>query len=367
MNLTRIMPQSTVSFRLDINRSNAIIDYIRTTASPRLLSNELFGPLMTITLYLGIIIAVFGTGANIVTITVYRRLGFVDTSNISLTALAISDLCVSITTLISFLSLVLLGTISNLPFTYEIFLPISASAHVNFSRVSALITAFLSTERYLCVLVPLKIKSLITPKRTFTVMVILFVAGLIRWPLDFIIFPIRWRYFPSLNRTLLGAIGSTDRTAVILRGFNQVYYVYLLPPLTFTIVLVCTILLSISLHRSKAWRDANKSIPLNASATSAAEKPNLQQSKEAKAVKLVITIATVFIIATIPSSIHIFAVATVPGFDVGGRYVNMWTLMGLVYNIVDCMNCGANVIIYFNMSSKFRQATLELFSRRCRK
>ncbi|RUS89621.1 hypothetical protein EGW08_002639 [Elysia chlorotica] len=364
-----MMRESTISsLTLDINVSNVVIVAGTRTpapsAPPGLLSNELFAPLMTTTLLVGIVFSVLGTGANIVTITVYRRLGFADTSNISLTALAVSDVFVSITSLISELALLLLiSSIPGIPFTYEIFVPISASAHVCFSRVSALITAYLSTERYLCVLLPLKIKSLITPKRTFAVMVVLFVAGFIRWPSDFITFPIRWRHFPSQNRTLLGALAATDRTALTLRVFNQIYYVFLLPPLTFSVVVVCTILLSISLHRSRVWRDANKSV----NTASLTDKAHPQQSKEAKAVKMVITIATVFIIATIPSSIHLIAVNIAPGFDVGGRYVKIWAFTGAIYNIVDCMNCGANVIIYLNMSSKFRQATLELFSRKGRK
>ncbi|GFS23773.1 chemosensory receptor A [Elysia marginata] len=361
-----------MSAGVSLNRINfTTIETSRSTLSPRQLglSNELFLPLLNVTLVLDVVVALFAILANIVTISVYRKLGYADSSNVSLTALAVSDLAVSLTTITCVLAIVLPDVIPNAPFTHGIFVFISSNPHVNSTRVSALITAFISLERYLCVLVPLRVKSLITPKRTFKAMVVIFAIGHIGWFFDFAVYSIRWEFIPGLNRTVLNTVPAKHVTAVALRGFSQTYYSFFLPVLTFSIVLICTFLLSASLHRNKEWRDANKRTSSNnAPANRGADDPPspttesaTPKSKEAKAIKMVITISTVFIIATIPASIHMVAVVFVPGFDFGGRYVNLWILTGMTFLIIDCINCSANVMIYYNMSSKFRTATRELF------
>ena len=321
-----------------------------------LLSDRLFWPLMVGTLTLDVLTALVATVANIVTILVYRKLGFADSTNVSLAALALSDLIVSFSTLTSVLA-ILLPIIPNVPFTMEIFFYIAFTPHVMATRTSALITSYISVERYLCVLIPLKIKRLITSVRTSIAMITVFVAGFIGWPIDFAIFPMRWRYVPELNRTLLRILIPSDPTSVALRAFNQAYYPFFLPLLTFLTVVVCTSQNSRSLQKSKIWRDANRST----TGTGRDEETVAIKSKEARAVKMVITIATVFIISTIPSNVHMIAVIAVPAFDLGGSYTNLYTVTGMAYYIADCLNCSANVFIYYKMSSKFKKSHARSF------
>ena len=79
---------------------------------------------------------------------------------------------------------------------------------------------------------------------------------------------------------------------------------------------------------------------------------------------MVITIATVFIIAIIPSCTHNVFVMAVPGFTQTGRYSRVYDLAGMSFVGVNSINAGANVIIYYRMSHKFRHALLGLFGRR---
>ena len=140
---------------------------------PGVLSEDTYWLLMNIVLGATTLTGFFAVGANIITISVYRRLGYADSTNISLTALALSDLGVSSTALVTVLG-VILTTLPNVPFTVDILYPLSVTPHVDFIRVSALITTYISVERYLCVSFPLKIKSIITPRRTFVSMVLSF-------------------------------------------------------------------------------------------------------------------------------------------------------------------------------------------------
>ena len=66
-----------------------------------------------------------------------------------------------------------------------------------------------------------------------------------------------------------------------------------------------TILLALSLQKSKAWRDPHKSITANTQGKTGGHSDSQKSKpKEARAVKMVITIAVVFIVTIFPSSIH---------------------------------------------------------------
>ena len=342
--------------RLELFNSSDPVDIFVTAQG--LVGGVLFWRLMTTVLVLDLFLAMFAAGANIVTIIVYRKMGFVDSTNVSLTALAISDLGGAITAINCVLA-IFLPTITNAPFTFEIFTTSASHPHVMFSRISALITTYISIERYLCVLLPLKIKRIITTRRTFIAMLIIFTISLgLNLHLS-LKFPIGWKFFPQRNRSLLGVLPIDDFTILTLDYIRQVIFSLILPVFTSVTVLFSTILLSVALQNSKSWRDANKSV-VKTKDTSGQELSAVD-SKEARAVKMVIAITTVFIVSSIPSSIHMIAVIMVPEFEVNGRYSNLYALTGMAFLIVDSLNCSANVVIYYRMSTKFRRALRSLF------
>ena len=321
---------------------------------PGLLSDSMHWRLLSVILGLDITAGAFATGANVVTILVYSKMGFADSTNISLTALAISDLGIAITTVTCVIGNVL-ATMPNVSFTTDIFLTTAAYPHTFLARISALITTHISIERYLCVLLPLKIKRIITPTRTLIIMIVFFVATFAFYPIAFIRYPLRWVFYADLNRTLLSVNPDSGTTALRLNNTLVLIMSIIIPFLTFFIVVVCTILLSLSLQRSRAWRDVNKSASTNTAG---------RTEKEARAVKMVITIAVVFIVATIPSCMHTVATTVVPGFSISGRYANLFDITWMSFFGVNSINSGANVIIYYRMSNKFRQAMLRFLPRK---
>ena len=331
------------------------------------LSDNIYWRILSVVLGLDISIGVFATGANIVTIIVYTRLGFADSTNVSLTALAVSDLGIAVTLVITAIGMIL-PVMIDVPFSDDVFLTTTAYPHNLLSRASAMITTYISIERYLCVLLPLKIKTMITSKRTFVVMLIIFGFTLSLYPTGLVRFRMGWTFDSKRNRTVLGVIPTTDPIVMRLHNVTLLIVSVVLPFLTFFSVVFCTILLAISLKKSKSWRDknryttsttANSNKPEETEASSESKKN--QSSKETRAVKMVITITTVFIVTSIPSCMHIVAVMLVPGFTVVGRYFRMLDISALIYFGVNTINSGANVIIYYVMSSKFRSALLSLF------
>ena len=311
---------------------------------------------------IGLLVGLFGAAGNIANIMVYFRMGFSESTHVSLTALACSDLGSILTSMCSQMSY--LPVFDNAPVYPELFvLTITSYPHVVLTRLSGSITAFISLERYLCVFLPLKIKSIFTPRRTTIVMVCIFLA--VVPPMINIYFrhPHGWVFFPERNRTLLTATTSNDPVIGTSFMIFQVYMSMVLPISTFLLVTYCTILLSISLNRSKKWRDSNRtvsSVQDNQERSSGTPKPQ-QTNKEIRIIKMVVAVATVFIITTIPSCVHVFVVMLFPEFDVSGRYARLHYITGHAFFVTDLINCSANIIIYFKMSTKFRQTAIELF------
>ena len=135
-----------------------------------------------------------------------------------------------------------------------------------------------------------------------------------------------------------------------------------LPFLTYFAVLFCTVALSLRLQETNTWRDTAS----NATVHVADKGPELsaRQSKEARAVKMVISIATVFIVTNIPPCTHIVLLLLLPGYSFNGRYYRLCGLLGISFFAVNSINSGANLISYFIMSSKFRTAILGLFGKK---
>ena len=73
---------------------------------------------------------------------------------------------------------------------------------------------------------------------------------------------------------------------------------------------------------------------------------------------MLITIATVFILTSIPLFILIIIIIVIPEFSVYGQFYRMFASIGMISVGVKSFNGGVNVIIYYRMSNKFRQAML---------
>ena len=113
------------------------------TVSTGLMSDALFMRIHAIMLGLDVVVATVATIANVITILVYKHLGFADSTNISLAALSVSDLGVALKTFscVDSSQRYLTRNIHN-----EIFMISAASPHFLFTSSPALITTFVSVE-----------------------------------------------------------------------------------------------------------------------------------------------------------------------------------------------------------------------------
>ena len=192
----------------------------------------------------------------------------------------------------------------------DVSVPFSGIPHVLMTSV------YISIERYVSMFWPLKVKAMITPKRTFIVIVIIYGFLLCLIPVDAFNYPTGWKFNAKRNKTLLDLVKTTNKHVIFLYKIQTGIRSTTLPFLTYFAVLFCTVALSLRLQETNTWRDTAS----NATVHVADKGPELsgRQSKEARAVKLVISVATVFILTNIPPCTHIVLLLLVPGYSFNG-------------------------------------------------
>ncbi|GFN74547.1 chemosensory receptor b [Plakobranchus ocellatus] len=193
--------------------------------------------------------------ANIFSIAVFVKLGFSEPSNFSLTALAVCDF-----------TLAVLYTWGNLCFwlTYHNVRLSFHSANVSYltggaqwaylSTTVAWITAFISFERCLCIIFPLKVKRLITPRGTFVAILIIILLTFCPSFFTYIRYTFVWVFNPYLNKTILNIIPVNSEFAILFEKISIVICGVIQPILAFSIVLICTMLLVVQLRKISSWR-----------------------------------------------------------------------------------------------------------------
>ena len=193
-------------------------------------------------------------------------------------------------------------------------------------------------------------------------MVIMFGGILFLYPVAYFRYPLGYKFESRRNKTLSDLLPVTDKTHLMLARLRTLIVGLIIPFATFFMVALCAILLSLSLQRSKAGRDANKYNPSKAMTKVRSDSESeVTKSKEIRAIKVVITIATVFIVTSILACTQMIFIIAVSEFSEAGQCYKLFDVIGMFYLGVNSINRGVNVIIYYTMSQNFKQTTLVLF------
>uniref|UniRef100_A0A0B6ZHU5 G-protein coupled receptors family 1 profile domain-containing protein n=1 Tax=Arion vulgaris TaxID=1028688 RepID=A0A0B6ZHU5_9EUPU len=330
----------------------------KLTFSVSIINDQIY--LMIMFINMGIIcqtFTVFGTVNNVINIIIFIRQGFSDTINISLLALAISDLCSLLTIMWSNLCFTSYFEDAGVPLVgYEVQLISGSWPHVTFTRTTGWVTAFISFERCMCVIAPLKVKTIFTPTRHFITMVTIFAITLGCSTLAYVSLGLGWRFFPERNKTLIGLAYHMDAnkrkiTDAVSYAVNGVF----MPVSCFLSVVICTAFLVTKLNQQTAWRN------INSSTTQTIKSDKVISTKESKAATMVVFISVIFIASFIPA-VGIFVAGYVePQLSYDGLYKNLFLVTLSVSFIAEVINSSINIFVYIGMSTKYRETFQSTF------
>ncbi|GFO28769.1 LOW QUALITY PROTEIN: chemosensory receptor a [Plakobranchus ocellatus] len=321
------------------------------------LSDEEFYIIILFMIYTSQLINTCAIIANSLIIAVFVKLGFSEPSNISLTALAICDFTLAV--LITWINLCFWLTYNNvrLPFHGVNVSFLTGSAQWAFlSSTVAWITAFISFERCLCILVPLKVRRLITPRGTFVAMLIIILLTFCPSFFTYIWYKFVWVFNPNLNLTILNIIPVANEFAVLFEKITIVICGVIQPLLAFSIVLICTVLLVVQLRKISSWRmsvTSSKSQRVeaeeNPAAISSGADARISQ-KEERLVRMVVAIATIFIVSYIPTCIMLLCYIVFDEFNQFGVYKRLFIVSNYIISLGQPISGSVNILIYYKMA-----------------
>nr|KAI8727765.1 hypothetical protein BgiMline_033291 [Biomphalaria glabrata] len=233
-------------------------------------------------------VCVFGITSNILNILVFVRQGFQDGVNITLAALAVSD----IGALLAFQAYIInynpLIELKNLVYRKTLFGFLALCVHQYFIKTSAMIIALASLERCVSVTMPLSVKLIFTRK-----VIVIANVSMLLCPLIFV-YPtiqtvyIDWMFLPEMNRTFLTLV-FTNASYNVVSTQNFVSNMFL-PYLNFLTLVVCSTIIFIRMRTRSRWRKSISQSDVN----------KYDGQKERKMTKLLMIVSLVCLAFLLP-------------------------------------------------------------------
>ncbi|CAL1529859.1 unnamed protein product, partial [Lymnaea stagnalis] len=294
----------------------------------------------------------FGIGGNVINICVFVKQGLSKSMNANFFAMAVSDILETVAQLWQNVCLnpYLLRTDSIIDFDDIQYLTAGWPSLV-LVRITGWITVYVTAERCLSVTFPLNIKQIVTPRRTAAILVFIYVtniAGVI--PLYFSAY-FSWNFYPAQNRTKLGISFRRNKHDVESLIFSIQASLTII---AFCSVVVLTSFLIVQLNLKSKWRRTS---------TLEVGKSHGISSRERKAVAMVIVVASVLLICYTPAVVCSLATAITHDFSITGEQVNVFHAVWSFAFLFHSMNSSVAVILYYKMSSKYRETFRDIFPR----
>ena len=309
--------------------------------------------------YAMIFVAFFGLTGNILIMITFVKIGFSESINISYCALCVSDLLCVVLFTWNAICFTPAFAKSGLPFiAREVVVPTGGATSDTFRNTTACITTFISLERCLCVAFPLKIKQIVSRKRTVSIIATLFaMTTLPLLGITFYIYVFDKKFDDKRNRTVIGV---TYRNTALADTLYDVYFIYKMVFMTFIpllIVSVCSVSLVIHLKRSASWRHGQSPNTTEKSDGSVAldDKVARRYSKEKRVARTVLAIAASFTSLETAGTLKLAVSLAWPEFHPVGTYGREYKFVSRFAFLCSLVNSSVNFIIYYRMGSKFRQ------------
>ena len=229
-----------------------------------------------------------------------------------------------------------------------------------FNRIACLITVYMTIERCLCFVMPLRVKNLITPRRSAVIVVVIFCLFSVTLPLAYMALQLDWRFDLSRNRTMIMAVHVRPDSGQLLRirtALNLTLQMFSL----FGLV-IGNIALFFSVQKQTNWRSqaAVTSTQLNDTAAANADVTRTAYRNKRLA-RMIQLLSLVLFITYFSSTVLFISTLIVPKFSFYGLYRNAYMTSWMVAVVSQTLNSSVNIVFYYRMNARFRNTFSKLF------
>ncbi|GFS03457.1 chemosensory receptor B [Elysia marginata] len=313
------------------------------------------------------IVGTCGIIANIINIIVYIRNGFSESVNVSLLGLAISDLLSLIFTVlfIVFINPRYMDSpdVHWIPIDFTVLILVYPRLAI--AQFSCVITVYITVERCLCFVIPLRVKTLLTPKRSALVVLTIFVLALPNLALPYTAAKLDWRWDPYFNRTAIGLVMTRHDSSELLWINNMINLSLQLGSLL--ALVFSNVALALSVNRQAKWRAQTTATTSQLGQTPAPSRntPNSVTTNRNKRLAKMIQFLSMIHFVTYFFSTSFYVVSLVlPGFRLYGRYHYEYLSCGTSAVVAQTLNSSINIVFYYRMNKSFRNTFNKMFRKR---
>ncbi|XP_059147810.1 neuropeptide receptor 22-like [Physella acuta] len=290
------------------------------------------------------IITFCGVVFNVINIIVFIKMGFSDSVNMSLLGLSVADLWAS--------AILLVCSVCNNPVhahQYGVIGVFLGWPHITMVRVSSWLTVFITFERYLCVAFPLKVKSIITPSRTRSFIIIVFIIFTVASIPPLSGMRLEWVVLDEETNESGLSFYFTPGGKEIENASFTFSNVSLLS--SFPCVIVFTFLIVVKLEEKSKWRKQ----------TSSMAQKDTTSARDTKVVKMIILISGIFIFCYMPAVTSIAGALAYAEYNATGRLKNFFIVCWSFVFCLEATNATVTMFVYLKMSTKYRSVFLSIF------
>ncbi|KAK0051138.1 growth hormone secretagogue receptor type 1 [Biomphalaria pfeifferi] len=300
---------------------------------------------------IGMTICLFGIVGNCLNIVVFLKQGLRMSVNMSLFAISVSDLIGLIFQVWHNFCLNPYLELADLPIDFlSVQILTAGSPNIALSRITCWITMYITAERCLSILLPLRIRNVVTFKRTVVILLFCYSLNLSFYLPIYSANYLSWTFYPSINRTKLAFTG-TSNTLVVSFIMNVSHFY--LSVIAFICNVIFTAILVVSLKKKSEWRR---------SATFVGDQNEALTSRDKKTVTMVIVVAAILIVCYSPGVTSCFVEIFVPDFYIFAKQKNVFHVIWSFCFMFHSINASINVIVYYKMSSKYRATLHKILS-----
>ena len=224
-----------------------------------------------------------------------------------------------------------------------------------FPSVSGFLSTLVAFERCLCVVSPLKAKSVIQTKTTATIIAIghvIIVIGsyviVARYRVVCILDPLTDEWINSLYPSDF-YINNKE----LVDFFSAIIFGISLPGIYTAGVSISTVVTVVKLRRMSEWREqSSSSASLSCGASSV---------KDVTLTRMLIGTSCVFLVCITPLFLFYIVLPFVPELSLNGKYHNTYLLLILIQQTFLYINSSVNFFVYYFFGTKFRLTVQGMF------